>query len=147
MSWSVSPEGATLSQKDLVRLDREDLVRLYRAEREISSGNKNLSGSKFPEPGYRTSDGAIYAGISPETGRLMFAAPMNGLPAADPRDDWHAPTKAELNILYHSGLIASRNDDLTLLVRTGGWEEQDRAQDLARGLTPLSAKASKPPKP
>jgi hypothetical protein len=59
-------------------------------------------------------DGSIYAGVSPDTGKPMYATPKDapltctfGLAAeyaskldAHGRQDWRLPTRAELNVLF-----------------------------------------------
>jgi hypothetical protein len=69
-----------------------------------------------PTPGDKMSDGTIYAGISPDTGKAMYAAPKDApltytfdrakeyaakLDAHGHRD-WGVPTKAELNVLWEN---------------------------------------------
>jgi len=64
--------------------------------------------------GDRMTDGTVYAGISPDTGKSMYAAPKDAplsytfneakqcaaeLDAHGHRD-WRVPTKAELNMLF-----------------------------------------------
>jgi hypothetical protein len=73
-----------------------------------------------PKPGDRMADGTVYAGISPETGKAMYATPVDApltftfnqaqkyaakLEAHGHRD-WRVPTKGELNVLYnnHAGI-------------------------------------------
>jgi len=64
--------------------------------------------------GASTPDGSVYAGVSPDTGKPMFATPKdvpmhcNFNQAADyaatlnahGHKDWRVPTKAELNVLF-----------------------------------------------
>lgn len=67
-----------------------------------------------PEPGDKMPDGTICAGISPDTGKLMYTTPANapltmewkeameyaaGLKAHG-HDDWRMPSNAELNVLF-----------------------------------------------
>jgi hypothetical protein len=71
------------------------------------------------EPGDRMPDGTIFAGLSPETGKQMFAMPADAgvtmtfneaakyakkLNAEKTfgHDDWRVPTKAELNVLFEN---------------------------------------------
>ena len=68
------------------------------------------------KPGDRMPDGTIFAGISPDTGRPMYAAPADApltmkwkaaMKYAAKLDayghhDWRVPTKAELNVLYEN---------------------------------------------
>lgn len=66
--------------------------------------------------GEKMHDGTIYAGISPDTGKAMYATPADASLAmtfneakeyatrldAHGHKDWHVPTKAELNVLFNS---------------------------------------------
>jgi len=69
--------------------------------------------------GHEMPDGTIYAGISPDAGKAMYAAPADayltmtfndakeyaqGLNTqkAHGHDDWHVPTKNELNVLFNN---------------------------------------------
>ena len=66
------------------------------------------------KPGTVMPDGSIYAGVSPDTGKPIYATPKdvpmhcNFNQAADyaatldahGRKDWRVPTKAELNVLF-----------------------------------------------
>jgi hypothetical protein len=68
------------------------------------------------KPGDRMPDGTIYAGISPDTGKAMYAtqtdAPLTytfnqAQKYAEKLDanghmDWRVPTKSELNVLYNN---------------------------------------------
>ncbi len=78
-------------------------------------------------PGLRMPDGTIYAGISPDTGRALYAMPedagltmtFNGAQSyasklnkekAHGHNDWHVPTAAELSILcYYYNAIGGFN--------------------------------------
>jgi hypothetical protein len=69
-----------------------------------------------PKPGDRMADGTVYAGISPDTGKAMYATPKDAPLTmkwkaameyaakldAHGHKDWHAPTKGELNVLYNN---------------------------------------------
>jgi hypothetical protein len=72
-----------------------------------------------PQPGDKMPDGTIYAGISPDSGKKMYAMPADASltmafnEATDyaqtlstqkgyGHDDWHVPTKNELNLLFNS---------------------------------------------
>lgn len=77
-----------------------------------------------PEPGKKMPDGTICAGISPDTGRLMYTTPANayltmewkeameyaaGLKAHG-HDDWRMPSRAELSVLFaHRAAIGGFN--------------------------------------
>ncbi len=66
------------------------------------------------KPGDKVSDGTIYAGVSPDTGKEMSTTPVDAPltmtfnQAADyatkldahGHNDWRVPTKAELNVLF-----------------------------------------------
>ena len=71
------------------------------------------------EAGDRIPDGSIYAGVSPDTGKQMFAMPTDACVAMSfneaakyakklntentlGHDDWRVPTKAELNVLFQN---------------------------------------------
>jgi hypothetical protein len=75
--------------------------------------------NQAPSPGDKMPDGTVYAGISPDTGKAMYAAPadasltmtFNGAKEyaqdlitqkAHGHDDWHVPTKNELNVLFNN---------------------------------------------
>jgi hypothetical protein len=80
-----------------------------------SPGTTNLETSPIVY-GSKSPDGSIYAGISPDTGRPMYATPTdarliytfdqaNSACAkldAHGHKDWRVPTKAELNVLFLS---------------------------------------------
>src|SRR5437763_5000698 len=68
------------------------------------------------KPGDRITDGSVYAGISPDTNKPMYATPADAplimkwkqamefaarLEAHGHRD-WHVPTKSELNVLFQN---------------------------------------------
>lgn len=72
-----------------------------------------------PQIGDKMPDGTIYAGISPDTGRRMYATPpgasltmpfneaVERLKASNGRklcghEDWRVPTKNELNVLFNN---------------------------------------------
>ena len=66
--------------------------------------------------GHRMPDGTIYAGISPDTGKPMYATPADAPLTMTFNDavsyakkldahghtDWHVPTKGELNVLFNN---------------------------------------------
>lgn len=69
--------------------------------------------------GQKMPDGTVYAGVSPDTGRAMYAAPKDtplthtfeevaGFPAAFNKfnpyghRDWRMPTKRELNVMFQN---------------------------------------------
>jgi hypothetical protein len=69
-----------------------------------------------PKPGDKIPDGTIYAGISPESGKAMYAMPADASMTmrfneaqeyaakldAHGHKDWHVPTKAALNVLFNN---------------------------------------------
>ena len=72
-----------------------------------------------PEVGDEMPDGSVYAGISPNTGKQMFAMPQDADVTKSfneaakyaqklneektlGHDDWHVPTKEELNVLFNN---------------------------------------------
>ena len=76
---------------------------------------KTATGSPAePKPGDKMADGAVYAGISPDTGKAMYATPADAPLTytfnqaqkyaekldAHGHKDWRVPTKGELNVLF-----------------------------------------------
>jgi len=72
-----------------------------------------------PKPGDKMFDGSVYAGISPDTNKPMYAMPADAplsmtfneakkyAQGANAQrhyghDGWHVPTKAELNVLFNN---------------------------------------------
>src|ERR1019366_2965277 len=69
-----------------------------------------------PKVGDKMEDGAVYAGISPHTNKPMYATPADASLTltfndaqkyaakldAHGHQDWHVPTKAELNVLFNN---------------------------------------------
>ena len=88
-------------------------------------------------------DGSVYAGVSPDTGKPMFAtpkdAPMHGNfnQAADyaanldvhSHKDWRVPTKAELNVLF-GNRAAIGGFDTTGSARAGWYWSSSRFSSL-----------------
>ena len=74
------------------------------------------SAASAPRPGDRMEDGSIYAGVSPDTGKPMYATPADATLTytfnqaqkyaaeldAHGHQDWRVPTKGELNVLYNN---------------------------------------------
>jgi hypothetical protein len=68
------------------------------------------------KPGSVMPDGSIYAGVSPDTGKPMYATPKDAPLTcnfndaakyassldAHGRNDWRVPTKTELNVLFQN---------------------------------------------
>jgi hypothetical protein len=73
-------------------------------------------GKTAPQIGDKMEDGTVYAGISPDTGKAMYATPADAPLTytfnqarkyaqhldAYGHKDWRAPTKAELNVLFRN---------------------------------------------
>src|SRR5260221_2874245 len=77
------------------------------------------------KPGDRMPDGSVYAGLSPDTGKAMYATPKDtpltytfnqaqkyaAKLDAHGHHDWRAPTKGELNVLFQNrAAIGGFND-------------------------------------
>ena len=72
--------------------------------------------STKPKVGDRIPDGTIYAGVSPDSGKAMYATPADASLTmtfneakeyatrldAHGHKDWHVPTNAELNTLFNN---------------------------------------------
>lgn len=82
-----------------------------------SQGNDSPAKAKTaPEIGHEMEDGTIYAGISPDTGKAMYATRADALWVytfneaaryakeleARGHKDWRVPTRSELNVLYEN---------------------------------------------
>ena len=91
------------------------------AGREIAAGTLKAGGfdadrDGLPPIGTIVSDGTIYAGMSPDTGKPMYATPLDAPLTMKWKDavsyakkldahghnDWHLPTKGELNVLFNN---------------------------------------------
>ena len=69
-----------------------------------------------PKIGAKMPDGTIYAGVSPDTDKAMYATPADASLTmtfneakeyatrldAHGHEDWHVPTKSELNVLFNN---------------------------------------------
>jgi hypothetical protein len=69
-----------------------------------------------PKPGDRMADGTVYAGVSQDTGKAMYATPADAPLTytfnqaqkyaakldAHGHQDWRVPTKGELNVLFQN---------------------------------------------
>ena len=85
------------------------------------------------KPGDRMPDGSVYAGISPDTGKAMYAtskdepltmkwkAAMEYAAKLDAHghDDWRVPTKSELNVLFNNRAAIGGFDESGLY--PAGW--------------------------
>lgn len=79
-------------------------------------GNSATLASAEPKPGDRMPDGTVFAGISPDTNKPMYATPADAPLTytfnqaqkyaakldAHGHQDWRVPTKSELNVLYNN---------------------------------------------
>ena len=77
---------------------------------------KHIPEAAEPKVGEKMPDGTIYAGISPDTGKAMYTTPAEAPLTmtfneatkyaaqldAHGHQDWHVPTKAELNVLFNN---------------------------------------------
>jgi len=82
----------------------------------IANDDSKAAACAEPKIGDRMPDGTIYAGISPDTNKPMYATPADAPLTmtfnkakeyasqldAHGHQDWRAPTKAELNVLFNN---------------------------------------------
>ena len=80
----------------------------------VANDDGKAAASAEPKIGDEMPDGAVYAGISPDTGKAMYTTPADAPLTytfnqaqkyaekldAHGHKDWRAPTKAELNVLF-----------------------------------------------
>src|ERR1039457_2226937 len=83
------------------------------------AANDDAKAKAAPKPGDRMPDGTVYAGISPDTHKPMYAMPVdepltytfkkaavqadaNNMTNALGHHDWRVPTKDELNMLWEN---------------------------------------------
>lgn len=95
----------------------EETIRAMAEQTLINGGF--VAPPKAPEIGDKMPDGTAYAGVSPDTGNPMYATPADApltmtfnqaqKYAQDANaqnsyghDDWHVPTKDELNVLFNN---------------------------------------------
>jgi hypothetical protein len=86
---------------------------------EAAKAKSPANTNQAPAPGDKMPDGTVYAGISPDTGKGMYATPTDAYltmafneakeyaqdlnrQKALGHDDWHVPTKNELNVLFNN---------------------------------------------
>jgi hypothetical protein len=99
---------------------RTSSMRACRKAREIAGGRSQSSVTGVTQTGRKigneVSDGTIYAGISPDTGRAMYATPKDASGVYDfnqaasyaktldahGHKDWRVPTQNELDVLYQN---------------------------------------------
>jgi hypothetical protein len=94
-----------------------ELARAKAYASQLKPGPSNDAAQKTdPQIGGRMADGTVYAGLSPDTGRPMYATPadapltMRWKAAIDyaakldahGHNDWRVPTKSELNVLFNN---------------------------------------------
>jgi hypothetical protein len=91
------------------------------------------SAASEPKPGDKMADGTVFAGISPDTNKPMYATPgdvpltMKWKQAmyyafdldAHGHKDWRVPTKGELNVLFKNRAAIGGFDESGLY--PGGW--------------------------
>jgi len=83
---------------------------------EVAKPKAPANANQAPAPGDKLPDGTIYAGISPDTGKAMYATPADAPLTmtfseaqaytakldAHGHKDWRVPTEAELNVLFNN---------------------------------------------
>ena len=83
---------------------------------QVHPANDDAKAKAAPQVGDKMPDGSVYAGISPDTGKAMYATPADApltytFNAAQKyaakldvhgRQDWRVPTKGELNVLFQN---------------------------------------------
>jgi hypothetical protein len=108
-------EAALKQQEAAITAFDEKLAKLgYHANSNVDPGD-----NAAPRIGAVMPDGTVYAGVSPDTNKPMYATPadasltmtFNGAKEyaqglntqkAHGHDDWHLPTKNELNVLFNN---------------------------------------------
>ena len=126
----VTPADAPLAMKKLVQQTMTESVKkirlhfgLYKEPISVAGESLQVGGwveaprvSAEVKVGDKMPDGTIYAGVSSNTGKAIYATPadasltMNFNEAneyaakldAHGHKDWHVPTKAELNVLFNN---------------------------------------------
>jgi hypothetical protein len=102
---------ATLSEMNGNKLSAEDVVKKM-----FGATHSELKVTTAPEIGDEMADGTIYAGISPDTNKPMYATPMDAgltftfnqaqevasMVHANGHNDWCVPSKGELNVLWEN---------------------------------------------
>jgi hypothetical protein len=85
----------------------------------VANDDSKPSAKAEPQPGDRMADGTVFAGISPDTNKSMYALPKDALltytfneaqkyalglnkQRAHDHDDWRVPTKKELGVLFNN---------------------------------------------
>ena len=98
-----------------VEISADGHVNVHTAGR-VTTSSAPASGTEAFAIGARMSDGSIYAGVSPDTGKPMYATSNDGPLTltfdqaakhaskidAHGHMDWRVPTKAELNVLLQN---------------------------------------------
>jgi hypothetical protein len=102
-----------------IRTDDGSVLDLRNVTGEAAKAKAPANTNQAPAPGDKMPDGTIFAGISPDTGKAMYALPADAsltmtfnsakeyaqglnMQKAHGRDDWHVPTKNELNVLFNN---------------------------------------------
>ena len=84
--------------------------------RDVTTEAAKAKAPASPSPGDKMPDGTVFAGISPDTNKPMYATPADASLTmmfndaqkyaaqldAHGHKDWHVPTKAELNVLFNN---------------------------------------------
>jgi hypothetical protein len=88
--------------------------------------NKTPGIQSGPQPGQVMSDGTVYAGVSPDTGRPLFTTPADlslkdkwhkaavdqaARLEAHGHKDWRLPTAAELGVLFNNRAAIGKFDE------------------------------------
>jgi len=107
------------------------------------AANDDAKAKAAPQVGDKIPDGTIYAGISPDTGKAMYAtskdAPLTmkwkaameyaAKLDAHGHDDWRVPTKNELNVLFNNR-AAIGGFDISGSVPAGWYWSSTQTNDL-----------------
>jgi hypothetical protein len=115
----------------------------------VANDDGKAAASGEPKIGDKMPDGTIYAGISPDTGKKMYAAPadapltMTFNEAAKYArklnrekylgyDDWRVPTKNELNVLFNNRAAIGGFDGSGSAPDAWYWSSSSNYEWLAR---------------
>jgi hypothetical protein len=102
-----------------VRTDDSSVLDLRAVTGEAAKPKVPANTNKAPAPGDKMDDGTIFAGVSPDTGKPMYALPADAPLAytfneaqkyaqgantqkSHAHDDWRVPSKNELNVLFNN---------------------------------------------
>jgi hypothetical protein len=122
---------------------------LQGVRRQRSANDDEGKGRRPSEPkiGDKMLDGTVFAGISPDTGRAIYATPADAPVArgfneaskyastldAHGHHDWRVPTKAELNVLFNNRAAIGGFDETGSLPT--GWYISSSSSRVGRALT------------